>query len=182
MTAKYCELFYTFFKVGAFTIGGGYAMLPLIEREVVDRRGWLGREEFLDYIALSQAMPGVLAVNVATVVGYKLRGIWGSVVAIAGNIMMPILFILLLAIGIRYVRMGPVAERFFMGVRPAVVALIAAPVFTLARSAGLNWRNCWVPVLSALLIWLMGVSPVAVILVAAVAGFVLGKVKSHKVQ
>ena len=94
---KYCELFYSFFKIGTFTIGGGYAMIPLMEQEIVDRRGWLSREEFLNQLALSQSMPGVLAVNMATGLGYRLRGLRGAFSAIAGNIVMPVLFIITLA-------------------------------------------------------------------------------------
>ena len=96
--AKYCELFLTFFKVGAFTIGGGYAMIPLMKREVVERRGWMTEAEFLDSVSLSQAMPGVFAVNMATQVGYRLRGVGGSAVSIAGNVLVPIAVILLVAV------------------------------------------------------------------------------------
>ncbi|MCR5821936.1 MAG: chromate transporter [Bacteroidales bacterium] len=177
--AKYCELFYTFFKIGTFTVGGGYAMIPLMEREVVERHGWLTREEFLDQVALSQAMPGVFAVNMAAVVGHKLRGVGGSVASIAGNIAMPIVFILLLAVAFSHFRDNKVVEGFFLGVRPAVVALIAAPVFTLAKAAKVTWSNCWIPVAAAVLIWLLGVSPVVIVLVAGVAGFVYGKIKKH---
>lgn len=177
--AKYCELFYTFFKIGTFTVGGGYAMIPLMEREVVERHGWLTREEFLDQVALSQAMPGVFAVNMAAVVGHKLRGVGGSVASIAGNIAMPIVFILLLAVAFSHFRDNKVVEGFFLGVRPAVVALIAAPVFTLAKAAKVTWSNCWIPVAAAVLIWLLGVSPVVIVLVAGMAGFVYGKIKKH---
>ena len=172
---KYCELFATFFKIGAFTIGGGYAMIPLMKREVVTRRGWLSEEAFLDVLALSQAMPGVFAVNMATMVGYRLRGLCGSVVSIVGNIMMPVLFILLIAVFFRQFKDNPVVESIFMGIRPAVVALIAVPVFTLAKSAKVTWSTCWIPVLAALLIWLLGVSPVLVVLAAAAAGILYSK-------
>ena len=174
--AKYCELFLTFFKVGAFTIGGGYAMIPLMKREVVERRGWMTEAEFLDSVSLSQAMPGVFAVNMATQVGYRLRGVGGSAVSIAGNVLVPIAVILLVAVFFRRFKEIPVVEHVFMGLRPAVVALIAAPVFTLARSAGITWRTCWIPLLSAALIWLLGVSPVLVVLAAAVGGFVYAKI------
>lgn len=175
--ARYWELFWAFFKIGTFTIGGGYAMIPLMERELVDRKGWMSREEFLDQLALSQSMPGVLAVNMATGVGFRLRGLFGSVVAIAGNVMMPVLFILVLAMLFRQFRGNVWVERFFMGVRPAVVALIAAPVFHLAKSAKVGWSTCWIPLVSALLIWLLGVNPIIVILVAAVGGFLWGRVR-----
>lgn len=174
---KYCELFYSFFKIGTFTIGGGYAMIPLMEQEIVDRRGWLSREEFLNQLALSQSMPGVLAVNMATGLGYRLRGLRGAFSAIAGNIIMPVLFIITLAMLFRHFRDNPFVERFFMGVRPAVVALIAAPVFRLAQSAKVTWATCWIPILAALLIWLFDVSPILVILAAVVLGFVYGRMK-----
>lgn len=169
--AKYCDIFWSFFKVGTFTIGGGYAMIPLMQRELVERHGWIGEEEFLDQVALSQAMPGVFAVNMATMTGYRLRGVWGAVTAIVGNIMMPILFILALALFFSVFREEPLVERIFMGLRPAVVALIAAPVFTMAKSAKVTWSNAWIPVASALLIWLLGVSPIIIVLAAALGGY-----------
>lgn len=170
-------LFSSFLKIGMFTIGGGYAMIPLMEEELVDRRKWLTREEFLDQLALSQSMPGVLAVNMAAGLGYRLRGWRGALSAIAGNISVPILMILLLAVFFRQFRENVWVERFFMGVRPAVVALIAAPVFKLAATAGIGWRTCWIPILAAVLIWLLGVSPILVIFAAALGGFVYGRVR-----
>jgi chromate transporter len=177
MMAKYCELFYSFLKIGTFTIGGGYAMIPLMEQELVDRRQWMSREEFLNQLALSQSMPGVLAVNMATGLGYRLRGLRGAISAIAGNILMPIVFILILAVLFRHFRDNIFVERFFMGVRPAVVALIAAPVFRLAQSAKVAWSTCWIPILSALLIWLFDVSPILIILAAIILGFAYGRLK-----
>lgn len=175
---KYSDIFLSFFRVGAFTIGGGYAMIPLMQHELVERHGWMSEEEFLDEVALSQTMPGVFAVNMATVTGMRLRGTKGAVAAISGNIIMPILFILLLAIFFRAFRDNVVVERVFMGLRPAVVALIAAPVFTLARSAKVSWRNIWIPVASALLIWLLGVNPVLVVLAAALLGYLYSRINT----
>ena len=153
-------------------------MIPLMEQELVDRRQWMSREEFMNQLALSQSMPGVLAVNMATGLGYRLRGLRGALSAIAGNIVMPIILILILAMLFRYFRNNPIVESFFMGVRPAVVALIAAPVFRLAQSAKITWSTCWIPILSALLIWLFDVSPILVILAAVVLGFAYGRIKS----
>lgn len=168
---KYCDIFWSFLKVGAFTVGGGYAMIPLMQRELVERHGWIGEEVFMDQVALSQAMPGVFAVNMATMTGYRLRGVGGAVVAIAGNVLMPIVFILALAIFFRAFRDNVIVERIFMGIRPAVVALIAVPVFTMAKSAKVTWSNVWIPVVCALLIWLLGVSPIIVVLAAALLGY-----------
>ena len=153
-------------------------MIPLIEREVVDRHGWMDREEFMDQLALSQSMPGVLAVNMATGVGYRLRGVRGAVVSILGNIMMPIIFILALAIFYRYCSSNPIVEHFFMGMRPAAVALIAVPVFRMAKSAQLTWRTCWVPLAAMLLIWLLGVNPIFVILAAIAAGLLMARLEA----
>lgn len=173
--AKYCSLFYSFLKIGGFTVGGGYAMVPLMEREFVERRGWISSDEFLDYISLAQSMPGVFAVNMATLVGYKLRGVAGSIVAVVGNILLPVAFIVALAMFFRAFRENHYVNAIFLGLRPAVVALIAAPVFNMARRQKLSWRTVWIPVLAAVLIWLLGISPIVVILVAAVAGFAWGK-------
>ena len=152
-------------------------MIPLMEQELVDKRQWMSREEFLDQLALSQSMPGVLAVNMATGLGYRLRGLRGAISAIAGNIVMPIVFILILAMLFRHFRDNIFIERFFMGVRPAVVALIAAPVFRLAQSAMITWRTCWIPILAALLIWLFDVSPILIILATIILGFAYGRLK-----
>lgn len=176
---KYKDIFLSFFRVGAFTIGGGYAMIPLMQRELVERHHWLTDEEFLDQVALSQAMPGVFAVNIATVVGQRLRGFRGALTAIVGNIIMPIVFILLLAVFFRAFRDNVIVSRIFLGLRPAVVALIAAPVFTLARSAKVTWGTIWIPIVSALLICLLGVNPVLVVLAAALLGYIYSLLKQN---
>ncbi|MBR5982364.1 MAG: chromate transporter [Bacteroidales bacterium] len=177
---KLHELFWTFFKIGAFTIGGGYAMIPLMEQEIVDKRKWLNKEEFMDTMSLAQSMPGVFAVNMATDVGFRTRGIIGATTAILGNVLMPILLILVLAIFFRQFSDNPIVESIFKGIRPAVVALIAAPVFTMAKTAKISWSNFWIPVVAALLIWLLGVSPVIIILVAGLGGLIYGKIKGRK--
>ncbi len=178
--AKYCDIFWSFFKVGTFTIGGGYAMIPLMQRELVDKHHWLSEEEFLDQVALSQAMPGVFAVNMAAMTGFRLRQGGGSAAAILGNILMPVVFILLLALFFRTFRDNVFVERIFLGLRPCVVALIAAPVFTMARSAKVSWSNVWIPVVSALLIWLLGVSPILIVLAAALGGFLYSKLNTKR--
>lgn len=163
------QLFISFFKIGTFTIGGGFAMIPLMQREIVERHHWISQEEFLDLISLSQSMPGVFAVNMAASIGWRLKGIRGAAAAIIGNILVPVLIILGCAICFRQLREFPVVDHIFMGLRPAVAALIAAPVFNMAKSARLTWSSCWIPIAAALLICLLGVSPVVVIL-GAIAG------------
>ena len=173
-------MFQAFCKIGAFTIGGGYAMIPLMEKEIVDRHRWLDKETFLDVLALSQAMPGIFAVNMASNIGYRLRGVAGSVAAVLGNILLPIAIMILWATCFRYLHGNPVFEAVFKGLRPAVVALIAAPVFTMAMTANIRWGNVWIPVVAALLIWLLGVSPILVILCAGAGGYLYGKYLERK--
>ena len=175
------KLFITFFKIGLFTIGGGYAMIPLIERDVVERNRWVSKEEFLDLLAVAQAAPGVFAVNISIFIGYKLRGVWGSIVAAIGNVLPSVLIILAIAFFFSSFSDNRVVNNIFMGLRPAVVALIAAPVFSVAKSARIGWTHVWIPVLSALLIVCFGVSPIYIIMVAVVAGILWGRVKGGKV-
>ncbi len=167
------RLFRTFFKIGLFTIGGGYAMIPLIEEEVVRHSGWISQEDFVDLLAAAQSVPGVFAVNMSVFIGYKLRGLQGSIFAAMGTILPSFSIILVIALFFQQFKEYPWVENVFRGIRPAVVALIAVPTFNVARTAGVNLRNCWIPVLSALLIWLLGVSPVWIIMAAALMGFLL---------
>lgn len=168
-------LFRTFFKVGAFTLGGGYAMIPIIQSEVVTRHRWIGDEEFLDLVAIAQSCPGVFAANIATFIGYKLRGNRGALSATAGTVLPSFLIILAIAMFFhQFMDVGWVAA-MFRGIRPAVVALIAVPTFNLARSARIGWGNCWIPIASALLIWALHVNPVWVIIAAGLGGFLAGR-------
>ncbi len=155
-------------------------MIPLIERDVVERNRWVSREEFLDLLAIAQSAPGVFAVNISIFIGYKLRGVRGSIVAAVGNVLPSVLIILAIALFFDSFSDNRVVNNVFMGLRPAVVALIAAPVFSVAKSARIGWTNVWIPILSALLIVAMGVSPVYIIMVAAVAGLVWGRLKGGK--
>ena len=149
------KLFTTFFKIGAFTFGGGWAMISIIEREIVDKHKWIDRTEFLDLLAVAQSMPGILAVNISVVIGDKLRSLKGSLAAASGTIMPSFLIILLIAMFLTpdLITGNPVISSIFKGIRPAVVALIVAPVITSAKSAGLSWKTVWIPVAVALLIW-----------------------------
>ncbi len=173
-------LFATFFRIGLFTIGGGYAMIPLIEAEVVDRRGWLSREDLLDLMAVAQSCPGVFAVNIAIFIGNALRGTRGALASTLGCVVPSFVIILAIALFFRRFQDNAIVARAFRGIRPCVVALIAVPTFKMARTARIAWTNVWIPVLSAAAIWLMGVSPIWVILVAGAGGWLYGTcVDSH---
>ncbi len=181
------KLFVTFFKIGAFTFGGGWAMISIIEREIVDRHHWIEREDFLDLLAVAQSLPGILAVNIATAVGDKIRGTKGSVVASVGTILPSFVIILLLAIFLtpEVIKNDRVISAIFMGIRPAVVALIIAPVLTSAKAAKLRWNTVWIPCVVALMISLdLGTisSPILYIVLGALFGYAIWWWPRHKAR
>lgn len=173
---SYWSLFLTFFKIGAFTFGGGWAMISIIEREIVDKHHWIEREGFLDLLAIAQSLPGILAVNIATAVGDRIKGNKGSIVAAVGTILPSFLIILAIAIFLTpdIIKNNRVISAIFMGIRPAVVALIIAPVITSAKAAKLKWKTVWIPLVVALMISLdLGLvsNPILYIVLGALAGF-----------
>ena len=139
-------------------------MLPLIQREVVDRKGWIDEEEFLNMIALAQAAPGLIAVNSAIFIGWIIGGWKGVCGAVLGAVLPSFLIILAIAMVFQEWKELPAVEAAFKGIRPAVVALIAAPLFKMAKAAKISWLTALIPVAAALLIWLGHVNPVWVIL------------------
>lgn len=173
----YWQLFVSFLKIGAFTFGGGWAMISIIEREIVDKHHWIEKDDFLDLLAIAQSLPGILAVNIATAVGDKLRGLKGGIVAAAGTILPSFLIILAIAIFLTpdMIKNNRVISAIFMGIRPAVVALIIAPVVTSARAAGLTWKTVWIPLVVALMISLdfgFVSNPILYIILGGIGGFV----------
>lgn len=178
----YLEAFGLFSKIGLFTIGGGYAMVPLIEEEIVEKRKWIGKDDFIDLLAIAQSTPGILAVNISIFLGYKLRGFRGSLVTTMGTVLPSFFIILIIAMFFHNFKDNAVVERIFKGIRPAVVALIAAPTFSMAKSARINRYNIWIPVVSALIIWLFGFSPIWVIIIAGVGGYVYGRLRRPKIK
>ena len=179
------RLFTTFFRIGAFTFGGGWAMISLLERDIVNSQRWLTKEEFLDNLAISQSLPGILAVNMAIAVGYKMRGIPGAIVATLGTILPSFLIILSSAIFLtpETIQQNHVLSSIFKGIRPAVVALILSPVFTTAKSAKISWKNCWIPISIAFLIWSglpLVSSPILYIIIGVIVGYVIYSRNLHK--
>ena len=154
-------------------------MLPLIEAEITTRRAWINKKDFLDLTALAQSAPGILAVNMAVFTGYKLGGLPGAVCAALGATLPSFVIILLIAIFFHNCQNNPLIERIFKGIRPAVVALIAVPVFRLAKSAGITWKNAWLPALCALAVWLWHVSPVYVVVAAGLGGWLCCRGRGH---
>ena len=155
-------------------------MIPIIETEVVDKHGWLKKEELLDLIAVAQSCPGVFAINISTFIGYKLRKKNGAVCAALATALPSFFIILLIAMFFHQFEDNKVVAAMFRGIRPAVVALIAVPTFNLAKRAQLNKWTLWIPTVSALAIWLLGVSPIWVIVAAGVGGYLYGTYGAHK--
>lgn len=168
-------LFATFFRIGLFTIGGGYAMIPLIEAEVVNKHKWIGKTEFLDLIAIAQSCPGVFAINISTFIGYKKRGTAGALCCALGTALPSFLIILLIAMFFHNFQNIPWVASVFAGIRPAVVALIAVPTWNMAVRAKITFINCWIPFITAILIWALGVNPIYIILAAGIGGFLYGQ-------
>ena len=137
------------------------------------------KEDFIDLLALTQSVPGIFAVNIAIFIGYKLRKFRGALAMALGTILPSFFIILAIALFFQQFKQYPIVENIFKGIRPAVVALIAAPTFSMAKSAKINRYTVWIPIVSALLIWVLDVSPVYIIIIAGVGGFIYGKYK-HK--
>ena len=176
----YLQLFWTYLKIGTFTIGGGYVMLSMIEREIVDRKGWIDREEFMNMIALAQAAPGLIAVNSAIFIGWRIGGWRGVIATVLGAVLPSFLIILAIAMVFQSYKDLPAVEAVFKGIRPAVVALIAAPLCRMAKNAKITWTTALIPIAGALLIWLAGLSPVWIIFVTVVATLLYTYLKEKK--
>jgi len=175
----FLQLFYTFFKIGAFTLGGGYAMIPLIEREIVERKNWLTKEKFLDFLVLAQSAPGILSVNISILTGNALKGKKGAFIATLGTVLPSFLSILFIAVFLTQFQNNEIVQKFFRAVRPAVAALIAVPVFNLAKAAKITWKTAIIPIICTLLIWKLSVSPILIIVAAVGIGILWKQIKNH---
>ena len=171
----YLKAFAKFFRIGLFTIGGGYAMIPIIEAEIVDKQKWISQKDFIDLIAIAQSVPGIFAVNISIFIGYKIKNFWGALCMALGTILPSFIIILSIALFFFQFQDNEAVQRIFMGIRPAVVALIAAPTFKMAKTACINRYNIWIPVVSALLIWLVGFSPIYIIILTGTGGYLYGR-------
>ncbi len=165
------SLFYSFFKIGLFTFGGGYAMIPLVQREVV-RKGWILEAQFLELLTLAQSAPGPLALNAAVFVGYRVKGYRGVALSVFGIILPSFVIILIIAIYLHSFRDNHVVAAVFKGIRPAVVALMLAPVFGFSK--GLGWKRGVLAVVAAFLVWYFSISPVYLIIFGALGGIAWG--------
>lgn len=164
------QLFWAFSRIGSLTFGGGYAMLPIIQRELVEKRGWTSEEELLNYYALGQTTPGVIAVNTASFVGYDRHGVSGAIFATLGVIFPSVIIITVIAIFLQRFQDIELLQHAFGGIRIAVVALIASAVLRIGRQTVQGWMGGLLFTASLLAIGIFDVSPILVIVIAASIG------------
>lgn len=164
------QIFWVFAKIGAFTIGGGYAMIPLIQAEM-SRRGWISDDDLPDIVALSQSAPGVMAVNISIFAGHKLRGFKGSIAATLGSITPSFLIILAIAMFFTAFKDNVWVEKTFKGIRPVVISLILVPMINMARKSCTTWWKWFLAIASLALVAFLNVSPIYIIICVMVLGF-----------
>ncbi len=173
------KLFFTFTKIGLFTIGGGYAVIPLIERDIVSQN-WLTKDEFYELIAITESLPGVFATNIAALVGYKISGLKGGVFAALGTIIAPFVIIIVIAMFFSKFQENIWFEKAFKALRPAVVALIVAPCFFAIKANNLNYKTGIIPLIALLLMWQFNVSPIWIIVAGCVGGIAYSIIKQKR--
>ncbi len=165
-------LFTTFLRIGAFTFGGGLAMLPILKREVVDNHKWVSNEDLIDYYSIGQTTPGIIAINVSTIIGYKERGVLGAFVAAFSFLLPAFLLIISLASVIFIYSENPYFQRAFSGIRIAVCALIAHTVIKMAKIGVVDIITGMIFIVSFIMIGVLRVSPIPVVLFAAATGII----------
>ncbi len=178
---KLRELFFSFLKIGLFTFGGGFAMIPLIEREIIERRGWIPRNDFFDLLTIAQSAPGPIALNSAVFIGYKSRGYKGALAALLGVALPSFVILLLVALYFSLIRDNEVVDAAFKGMRPVVIALIMAPVLSLMRQ--MSPLLIALAIVAAVALWYFAFSPIYLLLASVVVGLVWAyfTTKEHKI-
>ena len=169
------KLFLSFAKIGGITFGGGIAMLPMLERELVQKNGWTTEDELLDYYAIGQCTPGIIAVNVATFVGYKRKGVIGSIFSTLGMIFFPLIIISIIAFFISNLLEYQIVGHFLNGVRVVVAAIICNAVINLGKKSIKSTITLSIAILTFLLSFLLSFSPILLVVLSTFAGLFLVK-------
>lgn len=173
-------MFLTFLKIGAFTFGGGFAMIPIIQKEVVENKKWIKNEEFIDTISIAQSSPGPIAVNSSIFVGYKIEGLKGALICTMGTVLPSFVIILVVAIFFTQFNNNPIFEKVFLGIRPVVVALIFSAVYQLITKAHLGYKDLAIAVAAAATIVLFDITPIYIILVGVIGRIIYNKIKNKE--
>jgi len=168
------SIFISFFKIGAFTFGGGWAMVPLIQKELVDRRGWLDDSEFVDILAIAQSGPGPIAINTSVLCGNKMRGVPGAVVATLGSSLPSFLVILVIAHFFLKVKESTAVQAIFKGMRPAIFGLLISAVYQVGKKSISNARDIVFAAIGSGLLIFLDINPIFVVLLAAISGMLYG--------
>jgi chromate transporter len=167
------SLYYTFLKIGLFSIGGGYVMLPLIQKEVIEGRGWLTLAEFLDILAVAEMTPGPIAINAATFIGYQTGGFWGAAFATAGVVTPSIILMILAAMFLKHFYRNHWVQGAFTGLRPATIALIAGATIFVTRAAVIDVMSAIFFIVGLVLLLFTRLHPIMVLVMSAVAGLLI---------
>ncbi len=178
--ARLIDLYVAFLKIGGLTFGGGYAMLPMLQREVIDTHGWATEEEVLDIYAIGQCTPGIIAVNTATMIGYRQRGVLGAIVATLGEVTPSVVIISILATFLASVQHSVYVQRAFGGIRIAVCALIVQSVITLGKKSVKGVASWLLFGATVALTLFFGFNPIAIVALAILLGLGVGQLQQRK--
>lgn len=171
------EMFLTFLRIGAFTFGGGFAMIPIIQEEIVEKREWIAEEDFLDTISIAQSSPGPIAVNISIFMGYRIKGIKGAIVCTLGAVLPSFFIMLIIAMFFSKFQDNLILEKIFAGVRPAVVALIFSAVYTLSYRSKFHYKGLIVALIATSVIVFFNINPIYLILTGAIGSIILNKLE-----
>lgn len=167
------KLFLSFLKIGSFSFGGGYAMLPLIQREIVDNNKWISITEFMDIIGISQMTPGPVAINSATFVGYKMQGVFGSMAATLGVVTTSFILVSIINKTLTKFKDSIVVKSVLLGMRPVLIALIISAFIDLAKESYIDIKSIIITIVVGIILLTKKVHPILVIVIAAVFGIIM---------
>ena len=176
----YIDLFWTFCRIGGLTFGGGYAMLPIIQKEIVEEKKWATEEEVLDYYAVGQCTPGIIAVNTATFIGYKVHGIIGAIVATLGVVFPSLIIITIIAALLKNFANYSIVQHAFSGIRVVVIALIVSAILKLAKTSIKNSTTLIIAIIAFILVAFVNLSPIYIVIAAACIGLILKFIRGRK--
>lgn len=174
------EMFFTFFKIGAFTFGGGFAMIPIIQQEVVEKRNWIKEEDFMDTISIAQSSPGPIAVNSSIFVGYKIKGFKGAVVSTIGTVLPSFIIILLIAGFFYQFKDNPIVDKVFLGIRPAVVALIFSAVYQIVYKSHFSYIGLGTALITTIIIVVFNINPIYMVIAGALVSVIVNRFGKNK--